>query len=356
VSGLRALAESFLYCRVSGDLRALPRPLRVLAASRLCVLSMTAYGVALGGLMAWLDGSFSWPLFLALLAGFTAAHLADNLLNDLTDVGKGIDEPGYFRTLYGPHPIIDGIVSPGEVRVAVASILLLDMGLAVYLAIARSWLVLALALIGALIMASYSGFPVDAKKLGLGELLVAIVWGPIIAGGTYLALTGHYGLRQALVYTPYAAAVSLVLVGKHLDKYSHDKSKGVRTLPVRLGAEKARRLAAGLALASTLGLPLGIAVYTKSPWGLTGLLALPGALGAARILYKEKPGRPPSWWPVWPLWYAAWGYSVLDLLGRYGVASLLLSGLHGAWLYLVLAITVLMAAGDLRRTAYAWNT
>ena len=349
MDAIRALGESLLYCRVSEDLAGLPRPLRILAASRLCVLSMTAYAVALGGLMAWLDGRFSWPLFLAVLAGFALAHLADNLLNDLTDAGRGIDEPGYFRSLYGPHPIIDGIASPHEVKAAVALILAGDLAMALYLGVRVSPLVPLLALAGALVMALYAGFPVDAKRLGLGEALVAIVWGPIIAGGTYLALTGRYDLRQAAVYLPYAAAVSLVLVGKHLDKYDHDSAKGVRTLPIRLGRRRARILASALAMASIASLAVGAAYYTSSAWGLLVLLPLPIAAAEARILASPKPSEPPSGWPVWPLWYAAWGYAVLDLAGRYGVAALLLSGLHGRTLYALAVLTALMLVGDYKR-------
>ncbi len=355
LSASKALAESFMYCRVSEDLRKLPSPIRVLAASRLCVLPMTAYAVALGGIMAWIDGSFSWPLFIAILIGFLLAHLADNLLNDMTDVKKGIDEPGYFRSLYGPHPIIDGIVSVNEVKFLVGAILIADLFLALYLGFSIGWLIPLLAFLGALVMSLYGGFPIDAKKLGLGELLVAIVWGPVIVGGTYLAIAGSYGLRQAYVYLPYAAAVSLVLIGKHLDKFDHDLNKGLKTLPIRLGKRRSRFLASSLAILSLVTMTIGIYFYTGSFWSLLLILALPYIFFISKILVKEKPKDPPKDWPVWPLWYAAWGFAVLDLVGRYAVLSLIITGVSGLAFYILLVFIVLMWIGDLRRFRFIFS-
>ncbi len=344
-----------MYCRVSENLRKLPSPIRVLAASRLCVLPMTAYAVALGGIMAWIDGSFSWLLFTLIFFGFLLAHLADNLLNDMTDVRKGIDEQGYFRSLYGPHPIIDNIVTTSEVKLLVGSILLADLLLAIYLGFSVSWLVPLLAFLGALVMGLYGGFPIDAKKLGLGEVLVAIVWGPIIAGGTYLALTGKYGLRQAYVYLPYATAVSLVLIGKHMDKFDHDLGKGLRTLPIRLGKRKSRTLASSLAIIALITEALGIYYYTDSLLSFIALLALPNIIGISKVLAKEKPKEPPGGWPVWPLWYAAWGFAALDLVGRYAIASLIVTNVSGPALYAVLGLTIIMWLSDLRRLKYTYT-
>ena len=346
----RALAESFMYCRVSEDLGDMPRPVRLLAASRLCVLPMTLYSVLIGGMLAWLDGFFD-PLLLAVLAvGFTLAHLADNLLNDLTDYARGVDDPGYFRAMYGPHPVLDGIIGVGEARAVILLILGFDLALAVYLGVVVSPIILLLALLGAGVMALYGGVPVDAKRLGLGELLVAVVWGPVMAGGTYLALTGRMGLRQAAVYLPYAATVSLVLIGKHLDKLCFDEAKGIRTLPARLGAVKARILASSIAALAPVTASLGVYYYTHSPWSLAALLSIPPSLAAAWRLAGERPVEKPRGWRVWPLWYAAWGFLSLDAVGRYTISALLLTGLRGIGLYVALGLVGIMALSDARRS------
>lgn len=137
------------------------------------------------GLLARLNGPVDLLLLLAILAGFTAAHIADNLLNDLSDYTKRVDVPGYFRTLYGPHPVIDGLVAPGTIKAFVSAVIALNLALAVYLAIHVTSVILLLAVMGAAAMALYSGYPIDAKALGLGEFSCCHDRGPVMVGGPW---------------------------------------------------------------------------------------------------------------------------------------------------------------------------
>ncbi len=349
---LRALWLSFRLCRVpegrGGGLATL------IAAGRLCVVPMTVYAVSMGGLLAALEGSFSWPIFTAILVGFVLAHVADNLLNDLSDYRRGVDAPGYFRALYGPHPFIDGIVSPRAALAFTALVIAYGVALALYLAVTVHPGVVLLALLGVAAMLLYSGWPVDAKSLGLGELLVAIVWGPVMAGGTLLALAGSHPATAALVYTPFAATVSLVLIGKHMDKIEDDARAGVATLPVRLGPRASRRLASLVAAAATPLAALGLYAHTGNLLAaLAALAALPPSLAAAAALSREKPRGPPRGWKVWPLWYAAWGFVAMDSLGRATIAGLAVAlawaGGDHAMITVALALALANAALEVKR-------
>ncbi len=326
MKGVRLVLDSIRLCRVPEEAGGAPRIAVVLAASRLCVVFMTVYSVVIGGLLAALQGSFDPLVFVALLVAFSLSHVADNLLNDYSDYRKGIDTPGYFRALYGPHPLIDGIVTPRQALGFVATVLALDAVLAVYLTLKAGIVIAALALLGALAMTSYAGVPFDAKRLGLGEAIVALVWGPVMAGGTLIAMGGRHSVEALLVYMPYAVTVSLVLVGKHLDKLPMDSAKMVGTLPVRLGEHASRRLAALIATLAPIAAAVGVYLYTGS------LLALATAAAgvivstlAARVLLAGRPATPPSGWRVWPLWYAAWGYIAMDATARTTIAALIVA-------------------------------
>jgi 1,4-dihydroxy-2-naphthoate octaprenyltransferase len=326
-----------------------------LAAARVCVLPMTFYSVSLGGAMAWLDGSFSSPLFMLILLGFLAAHVVDNLINDLTDYLRGLDRPGYVRVAYGPHPVASGLLGPHAILVITAAVMAFNTALALYLSVTVSPLILLLAALGALVMLGYSGVGFDLKRLGLGELGVVLVWGPVMAGGTYLALTGEFSLEAALVYMPYAALVGLVLLGKHMDKLEADSRMGVATLPVRLGEARARRLAAALAVSAPLAAAAGSIYFTRAPEALAALLSLPLSLAAARALSRPRPRVEPRGWRVWPLWYAAWAYMPVDAVGRYTLLALLAAGLEGPWKAAVLALAAITAVAD-ARTALSLNS
>ena len=159
--------------------------------------------------------------------------------------------------------------------------------------------------------------------------MVAIVWGPVISGGTYLALTGHHPLPVATLYLPYAIAVGLVLIGKHMNKYVHDKNKGIGTLPVRPGFENSRNLAIALSLLVPITSFLAFYYATRSL--LSVLLLLP-LLTASTVSYtifsKDKPEKPSKNWDIWPLWYVAESYALMDSVGRVTLLPILILGLY----------------------------
>jgi 1,4-dihydroxy-2-naphthoate octaprenyltransferase len=74
------------------------------------------------------------------------------------------------------------------------------------------------------------------KRIGLGELGVFLVWGPLMIGGTFYATTGTLPGWVWLASIPYALLVSTVLIGKHIDKLKQDRARGIYTLPVLLGS------------------------------------------------------------------------------------------------------------------------
>ena len=120
----------------------------------------------------------------------------------------------------------------------------------------------------------YSGGPYPLKYIGLGEIAVFIIWGPLMIGGTYYVMAEELPLWVALASFPYGLGVSSVLFGKHLDKLAFDKEKGIRTMPIVLGEGLARQVTAALSVlmyASTAAL----AVWQEM-WALVLVLgALP---------------------------------------------------------------------------------
>ena len=356
MSSLRALGEALRFCNTSVDLNRVHPLVRFLVSARICVIFMTVYAVSIGGLLAYLAGSFDPLLFTVILVLFVLLHLADNLLNDLSDYGKGIDTSGYVRVSYAPHPVMQGLLSTGVIKGYVAVSLFASALLALYLGLTRSPLVPILAGIGGFIMLGYSGIPIDLKRLGLGELGVFIVWGVVMAGGTYTALTGRPPVMEALIYAPYGIVVSLVLIGKHLDKYEMDRMKGVKTLPVRLGFGRTLLLARVISISAPILAVSGIYLYTGSPLALLVLLAYPASYTAYRAFTLGRPREKPMDWRIWPLWFAAWSYLALDALGRYLVLSLLSIVLYHAMgivvSMVVVVFTVVMGIKDLKASRW----
>ena len=329
---LKALWHSFRYCRVPKNTAGIDKITRILAASRLCVIPMTIYSVTIGALLALnTTGKINYTLYLLILTGFTLSHLLDNLVNDYYDFKRKIDNPGYFRALYGPHPFIDSILTTRDLKLVVLTVGLYDALLTTYLALTTSMWIGILALIGALVILTYAGIGFDVKRTGLGEILVAVVWGPVMIGGTILALTGgEHPVHLLYIYTPYSLAVTLVLIGKHMDKYPHDKEKNINTLPVKLGPGKTRVLSVALALTLPPASFIILYHYLQQPATAITLLTLLTVYPAVKILAKPKPEEPPEKWTVWPLWYVAASYAVMDSLGRTTITALLATAIYGS--------------------------
>ena len=117
---------------------------------------------------------------------------------------------------------------------------LVDLAILVVLTLARGWPVLAFALAGFVLSVAYTAPPLRLKKHGLGEPDVFVVWGPLMVCGTYYSAVGTVGWDIVLASLPYGLLCTTVLMGKHIDKIPFDQPLGIRTLPVILGAERAR--------------------------------------------------------------------------------------------------------------------
>ncbi|NPA91415.1 MAG: prenyltransferase [Chloroflexi bacterium] len=297
---------------------------RWLLIVRPCVMSMTATSVLIGALLAWDRGHIHVGYTLLVLIGLLLAHAVNNMANDLIDSKEGVDTADYPRASYAPHPILDKLTTEKGLLRAIIVANLVDVLIALYLTWVRGWPVLAFALAGAFLSLGYVAPPFSFKRRGLGELVALIVWGPLMIGGTYYVLAGSIDARIWLASLPYGLMVAIVLLGKHLDKYDVDKAKGIRTLPVLLGFERARKLTMGLMVFMYVLVILLVWVDALPPWTLLVFLSLPRLRTVLRMYQQPKPKEPPPDWPVWPLWYVAIAMWLNRLVGGLFILGLLL--------------------------------
>jgi 1,4-dihydroxy-2-naphthoate octaprenyltransferase len=277
---------------------------RWLVLTRAAVLPMTLTAALIAGLLGVNEPGFHWGPFLLASAGILLAHVSNNLMNDLFDLGVGTDTADYPRALYAPHPVLSGMITRSRLAAAALAVNVIDLGILVALFAARGWVVVAFALAGFLVSAAYTAPPLRLKKRGLGEPSVLVVWGPLMVGGVYYAALGHVGWGVAAASLPYALLATAVLMGKHIDKLPWDGPEGTKTLPVLLGAPASRRITQGL-MAGFYVLILVLVGLGALPWpSLVAFAALPVLRGAWRAFDRPPPAEPPPRYPIWPLWYA----------------------------------------------------
>ncbi|MFQ5514913.1 MAG: prenyltransferase [Myxococcota bacterium] len=305
---------------------------RWLILSRASVLPMTLFAGAVGGLLALPGGGARLDLWALCTLGLLLAHVSNNLINDHFDLRSGLDTPDYARAQYAPHPVLSGMISPRGLVVAIVVVTALGALIALGLTWVRGWTAAAFALGGFAISFFYVAPPLRLKHRGLGEPAVFVVWGPLMIAGTYFVTTGELPSWVWWASLPYGLLVMTVLFGKHIDKLDSDRSRGIRTLPVRLGAVHARRTAQGLIATFFLGTLALVATGVLGLWTLVVLGALPRALEVGRVFSRPAPPAPPEGYPIWPLWYVAWAFVLIRRAGSLLVVGLALNALRPLYL------------------------
>jgi 1,4-dihydroxy-2-naphthoate octaprenyltransferase len=296
---------------------------RWLILGRVSVAVMSVISALIGAMLALREDEFNLGLALLVALGLLLAHTGSNLVNDFWDYRHGIDSPESPRVNYGPHPLARE--SDGTREFAAVTLLVLAAAtvIGVVLTIASGPGVLVFALTGALLLLAYSGGPYPLKYIGLGEIAVFFIWGPLMIGGTYYVLAEELPAWVLLASVPYGLGVTTVLFGKHLDKLEFDTSKHIRTMPIVLGESLARRVTVVLSVlmyASTAAL----AVWQ----GMWALVLVVGAIPLLQLLmrfYRDpKPERPPEGYRGWPLWFVGIAFIHNRRFGMLFVAGLAL--------------------------------
>ena len=258
----------------------------VLRATRLPFLSATFVPILLGIAVAAYVNGFNWWLALLTLVGGAAIHLGVNVFNDVFDTQSGADEANVNPTQFsgGSRVILYGLVSMRRMAMLASAFFAVGIGIGVYLAATRGWDLLWLGVAGALIGFFYTAPPLRLVHHGLGELAVAVGFGPIMALGAYFVQAREYALEPLLASLPVAILIALILYVNEVPDRSGDAASGKRTLPVRWSKEAVVR-GYEVAVVVTFGLILVFAVtgLIVRPT-LIALLAAPLALPVVRAL------------------------------------------------------------------------
>jgi 1,4-dihydroxy-2-naphthoate octaprenyltransferase len=282
-----------------------------LIATRSGVTTVTIYSAAIGGLLAWRSGHFAWLPWIIVTLGLFLAHGTNNLLNDYTDFSRGIDRDNYFRTQYGVHPLVQGFWTRRQ-QIAwflVSGVLAFSSGIYALFYTGFAPIVIGLFAFGALVLLFYT-WPL--KYLGLGELAIFLIWGPILVTGVYIVLTGGSTeniWNVALAGVPFGLSVVSINIGKHIDKSAEDRKKGVGTLPVRIGEKAARYV--NMAVIVLIYLVILYLIFVPrffTPILLIVFLAGKRIVLAVGVHTKPRPAEPPKEWPGWPTWFSGFAF------------------------------------------------
>jgi 1,4-dihydroxy-2-naphthoate octaprenyltransferase len=299
---------------------------RWLLSTRAAVLVMTLISATLAGLFAIRDAQFHWTPWLVLTFGLIMAHAGNNLFNDYTDYARGVDRKNYYRAIYGPQPLVDGLMTIAQNLTYFAFSTMLALASGLYLAWYNNYssLIWVLSGLGALFMLFYT-WPL--KYMALGELAVLIVWGPLMIGGGYYTLTHNWDWMVVVATLPYAFGVTTVIFGKHIDKIEGDQARNIHTLPVVISEKLARHLVIVMMILPYFLLIYLVATKYFTPLILIVLIALPHLRTVVPAFLGPKPAKRPEDFSAgqggWPLYFASIAFWYNRSFGTLFVISLI---------------------------------
>jgi 1,4-dihydroxy-2-naphthoate octaprenyltransferase len=236
---------------------------------------------------AWAYGvyrSFDSAVFWSGLGGVAFAVVGVEAFNEFFDARMSTDR------VFNPDdlaPVSDAVLWLGVAAFAGA----LTVG--GYLTLRGGWPVLMFALLGGAAAIFYEAPPIRWVYRGLGEVVIALSYGPsMVLGSLYLqTLRLSWGALWASL-VPALLVMALAVVNAIPD-FHQDRLVGKRNLVVRLGRRRAVWLYVALAGAGLLTAPAGVAFGEFPKLCLATLLALPLLAVSARqaIGSYESPRR-----------------------------------------------------------------
>jgi 1,4-dihydroxy-2-naphthoate octaprenyltransferase len=243
--------------------------------------------VLVGTSLGAVDARFRPLAFGAALVGAVFIQVGTNLSNDYSDARRGADAEdrlGPVRVTAG------GLVPPRQVLVATWVSFGVAVAVGIYLVAVAGWELLLVGAASILAGVLYTGGPRPYGYEGLGEVFVFLFFGIVAVTGSYFVQAERLTWEAFALAVPVGMLAAAILVVNNVRDLETDRRAGKRTLAVRLGPARARRLYAALVLGAFALAPLPWLLGSLSAWLLLPWAALPLAPTLVRTVAERSDG------------------------------------------------------------------
>ena len=256
-----------------------------LVAARPRTLPAAVAPVLVGTALAGTEDEFRPLAFLAALLGSVFIQIGTNLSNDYSDARRGADTEDRL----GPVRVTAGGLMPPR-RVLVGTYVAFGVAVAagLYLAAVSGWQLLVVGAASILAGVLYTGGPRPYGYEGLGELFVFLFFGVVAVAGSYFVQTEELRWEAVALGVPVGLLAAAILAVNNVRDIDTDRRADKRTLAVKLGRGRARRMFVAMLVVAFL-VPVAL-VPTLSAWLLLPLAALPLAPPLVRTVTTRADG------------------------------------------------------------------
>ena len=207
-----------------------------LADPKISLASMAS--IFLGTCVAAADGSLNIAWLAITIIGIFAIEVAKNASGEIVDYDSGDDlsvtpeDRSPFSG--GKRVLVNGLTRKQTAAISAISYFLGTLaGLSIVFG--REPKVFWIGVIGIACAYFYHARPLRLSYRGLGEVAVAICYGPLIATGTFLVQRGHVSFHILSLSVPLGLLIAAFLWINEFPDYAADKASGKRTLVVICG-------------------------------------------------------------------------------------------------------------------------
>ncbi|MCZ7582992.1 MAG: prenyltransferase [Deltaproteobacteria bacterium] len=209
-------------------------------------------------------GEFRFGMFgLALLAAW-CFHAGANLLNDYYDHVSGTDDINTVRTPFsgGTRVIQEGLLPAGSLRTGGWIAYALGVPILLYLTTASGPFVLVLAAVGGLSGVMYTWRPVWLCYRGVGEILIGLNFGPVLAAFGAYTQAGHVPQSALVAGVALGFFAAAIITINEVPDLEADRAVGKKNLVVRFGPKT------------------GLAIWSAFLWGAVAVFLVGVYFGA----------------------------------------------------------------------------
>ena len=236
--------------------------------------------------MAAADAVLAWGWLALTALGIFCVEVAKNAAGEIVDYDSGTDlaiaEADRSPFSGGKRVLVDALLTRAQTRAIARYFFLAAIVIGLVIVVARDTRVLGFGLAGMALAWYYHGGTMRLAYRGLGELAVAIAYGPLVVCGTYFVQTGMLSAPLLHVSCALGLLVAAFLWINQFPDYRADRAAAKRNLVVRLGLERA-------------ALAYVVLLVTGYLWLLFTALAYPGASGLLWGLCGLAPALFSAW-------------------------------------------------------------
>jgi 1,4-dihydroxy-2-naphthoate polyprenyltransferase len=265
-----------------------PSSIRIwLMAARVRTLPAAIAPVLVGTALAGYLHVFHPLRFIAALIGAMFIQIGTNLSNDYSDARRGADTEDRL----GPVRITaGGLVPPRQVLIATYLTFGVAVLAGVYLVVVAGWQLLVVGAASILAGVLYTGGPKPYGYEGLGEVFVFLFFGIVAVAGSFFVQVKHLDWEAFALAVPVGLIAAGLLVVNNIRDIETDRRAGKRTLAVRLGRARTRRLFAAMIYIAYLLTPVTWVFGPLEPWLFLPWLTLPLAARVVRRVRTRTDG------------------------------------------------------------------